>query len=269
MSAGSPSRKRTVPWSKWTLLAAAGDQLQLLGRRARRRRARRAAGRQCVSIGRLLVGRADRGQLLGHVDPDRAPGDAAPAADAAGGAELVVPGAELVRQPLAVARAAAGPDRAAVDVASSRPSSTSPRRGGARRVWPVEVGDVLDARAEAGRADHRAVAAGEAALGDLVPARVLEVAREQVAQVGRRRAAGPSCSARALDGGARGLEVGAASPRGPAARPAPRRRARCPPRPGTGARRRGSPSAPGRSRSRPSGRCPSRRRSRCRRARSS
>ena len=46
-----------------------------------------------------------------------------------------------------------------------------------------EVGDVLDGGAEAGRADQRAVAAGQAALGDLVPARVLEVAREQVAQV--------------------------------------------------------------------------------------
>ena len=46
-----------------------------------------------------------------------------------------------------------------------------------------EVGLVLDGGAEAGRADERAVAAGETALGNGVPAGVLEVACEQVAQV--------------------------------------------------------------------------------------
>ena len=50
------------------------------------------------------VGRADRRRLLGDVDRHRAPGDAAAAADAARGAELVDPGGELVRHPLAVAR---------------------------------------------------------------------------------------------------------------------------------------------------------------------
>src|SRR5689334_386234 len=65
----------------------------------------------------LPVGRPDCGELLGHVDPDRAPRDAAPASDAPGGAELVDPGAELVREPLAVARSRRGPHRTAVDVA--------------------------------------------------------------------------------------------------------------------------------------------------------
>ena len=43
-----------------------------------------------------------------------------------------------------------------------------------------EVARVLDRVAEAGRADEGAVAAGEAALGDLVPARVLHVPVEQL-----------------------------------------------------------------------------------------
>ena len=45
---------------------------------------------------------------------------------------------------------------------------------------PIEVGDVLDVGAEAGRADHRAVAAGETPVGDLVPARMLVVAVQQL-----------------------------------------------------------------------------------------
>ena len=107
---------------------------------------------------------ADRGQLLGDVDPDRAPRDAAPAADAARAAELVVPGAELVRQPLAVARALGAAARCRRAGRSGRPRSRTPRRATARRLRAGEIADVLDARAEAGRADHRAVAAGQAAL---------------------------------------------------------------------------------------------------------
>ena len=53
-----------------------------------------------------------------------------------------------------------------------------------------QVGDVLDHH-EAGRADHRAVPAGKAALGDLVPARVLAVGGEQLGDR-RCRAAVPS-----------------------------------------------------------------------------
>ena len=46
--------------------------------------------------------RAQRRDLLGDIDADRAPGDAAPAAHAARFAELVVPAGELVREPLAI-----------------------------------------------------------------------------------------------------------------------------------------------------------------------
>ena len=50
----------------------------------------------------LAVGRADHRDLLGHVDPHRAPRDAAAAADAPARPELVDPRRELVREPLAV-----------------------------------------------------------------------------------------------------------------------------------------------------------------------
>jgi hypothetical protein len=49
-----------------------------------------------------------------------------------------------------------------------------------------EVGEVLGGAAEARRADLGAVAARQAALGDVVPARMLEVAEQQVADVRRR-----------------------------------------------------------------------------------
>src|SRR5512139_2050390 len=54
--------------------------------------------------------------LLGDVDGRGAPGDAAAAADAAGGAELVDPRGQLVRRPLPVARADGGAHAATVQV---------------------------------------------------------------------------------------------------------------------------------------------------------
>src|SRR6266508_3391295 len=62
------------------------------------------------------VGGADRRRLLGDVDRHRAPGNAAPAADAARGPELVDPGGELVGHPLAIARGRRVADAAAMDV---------------------------------------------------------------------------------------------------------------------------------------------------------
>src|SRR3954449_10096708 len=73
----------------------------------------RSAG---TSLRSSSIVRTDRRHLLGDVDGDRAPRDAAPAADAARRAELVDPGRELVRRPLPVARARRAPDAAAVDV---------------------------------------------------------------------------------------------------------------------------------------------------------
>ena len=52
-------------------------------------------------------------------------------------------------------------------------------------VLALQVGHVLDRRAEARRADHCAVAAREAAVGDILPAGVLIVAVQQRLDVGR------------------------------------------------------------------------------------
>ena len=66
------------------------------------------------------------------------------------------------------------------------------RTRSARR--PGEIAVILDRGAEAGRADHGAVAAGQAALGDLVPARMLEIGLQQLFDARRSRAGGPSGS---------------------------------------------------------------------------
>ena len=109
--------------------------------------------------------------------------------------------------------------------------------------------------AEAGRADERAVAAGEAALGDLVPARCSRFG-EQVAGCRWCRASGPCFAPRARRAASRRPRSAASASAGAAARPGPRRRARCRPRRGSGARRRGSRSARGRSRPRAFGPVP-------------
>src|SRR5690348_15942081 len=101
---------------------------------------------------------ADGASLLGDVDPDRVPGDAAPASDAARRPELVDPRRELVGHPLAVARARRAAYRAAVDVGVVDGEAGVPPLV-ALDVAAVEVGHVLDRRAEARGADHRAVAA--------------------------------------------------------------------------------------------------------------
>src|SRR5512147_1121864 len=61
-----------------------------------------------------------RMRLFGDVDADRAPRDAAAAPDAAGAPVLVMPGAELVHQPLAIAKVRRPAHHPAVDVAVAR-----------------------------------------------------------------------------------------------------------------------------------------------------
>src|SRR5689334_16938180 len=119
-----------------------------------------------------LLSESQRGQLLGHVDRDGAPGDAAAAADAPRRSELVVPGAELVREPLAISRSAGGADAAAVDVRMVDGVARVPDAH-ALDALAAQVAGVLDAEAEARRADEDAVAAREAARRDVVPARML------------------------------------------------------------------------------------------------
>ena len=110
----------------------------------------------------------DDRHLLPDVDADRAPGDAPSAPDTPARSELVVPGRELVRQPLAVAFAGVRSEGTARDLRESVGEAGIPSPFGGRR-QPVEVGVLHDAGAEAGRADQRAVRAGETSVGHRRP----------------------------------------------------------------------------------------------------
>src|ERR1700756_371455 len=107
--------------------------------------------------------------FFGDVDTGGAPGDAPPAADTARHAELVVPGAQFVSQPMPVAGRAGLADAAAtvdvgeVELKARRP--VPPPLG----VVTGQIADVFGAGAKARRAHHRAIAAGQAATGTLVP----------------------------------------------------------------------------------------------------
>src|SRR5262249_7552899 len=109
------------------------------------------------------VAGADGGGLLRDVDRDPAPGDAAAAADAARSAQLVDRARELVGHPLPVATLVRAADAAAVDVGVLEREAGLPlaHPGG---FLAGEVCHILDAAAEAGRADQRAVTAREAAV---------------------------------------------------------------------------------------------------------
>src|SRR6266536_5154657 len=110
----------------------------------------------------LLFLVADGADLLGQVDADWAPGDAAATAHAAGGAELVDPGTQLVREPLAVAGPGRGAHAASAEMAEIERVAGVPAPP-AFGVLAGQVGGVLHGGAEAGRADHGAVAACQAA----------------------------------------------------------------------------------------------------------
>ncbi len=108
------------------------------------------------------------GDFLGQIDADRTPGDASPAPDAAGRAELVDPRGQLVRQPLAVSRADLVPHIAAVHVAEVDVEARIPLPV-ALDMLARQIADFVDRTAETGRADHRAVGAGQTALGQRRP----------------------------------------------------------------------------------------------------
>src|SRR3990167_3633666 len=96
--------------------------------------------------------------FLGNIDPDGTPRDAASAAYATAAAVLVMPAAELVRQPLAVARARIGTNRYAVNIAVSLGETGIPLAH-VQAVTAVERGLVRLAVAKTGRTYRRAIAA--------------------------------------------------------------------------------------------------------------
>src|SRR3989344_4984947 len=120
--------------------------------------------------------------FLGNVDPDGTPRDAASAAYATAAAVLVMPAAELVRQPLAVARAGVGTDRNTVNVAVPLGETGIPLAH-VQAVTAVERGLVRFAVAKTGRAYRGAIAAGETTLSHFFPAWMREIRKKYVAQI--------------------------------------------------------------------------------------
>ena len=191
---------------------------------------------------------ADGRGLLGQVDADRAPGDAAAAADAARGVELVPPGRQLVGQPLPVARRGRGPHRPTVQVGVVEVEARRPGPLAADRRRPGRWCRTRRCRSRSGRPGCSCRRPGTAR-----PPRPSEDARGcgPAARPGRRSRVGAHRSSALPSRGpaarsARSLGVGSRPGR---AEPAPPPRARCRPgrRSGDRARRRAR-SAPGRSR---------------------
>src|ERR1700758_3610333 len=132
-----------------------------------------AMGEWVDAVGATLVAQSViAGHLVhfcGDVDTGGTPGDAPPAAYATRHTELVVPGAQFVRQPMPVARCAGLTDAATtVDVGEVELKTRRPVPP-ALGVVTGEVADVFGAGAKARWAHHRAVTAGQAATGHLVP----------------------------------------------------------------------------------------------------
>ena len=84
-----------------------------------------------------------------------------------------------MRKPLAVAGSDIGPHVAPGRVGMVEVEARIPEADSLAAL-AVEIGNLFDRVAEAGRADHGAVGARQAALGHLVPPRVLEVIVEQL-----------------------------------------------------------------------------------------
>src|ERR1039457_7175811 len=133
----------------------------------------------CVS----LISFADRVYFFGDVDRHRTPRDAASAAGASRRAELVEPGGELVRHPLAIARLGGGANAAAVDIRVLHGETGVPlldALGGRAR----QIGVVFHSGAEARGTYERAVGAVEAACGDVLPARMLVIGVQELLDSG-------------------------------------------------------------------------------------
>src|SRR5579884_4250934 len=133
--------------------------------------------------------------LFGDVDPDRTPRDAAAAPDAARDSELVDPTGQLVRHPLPVPGPGGGPHRMGPHPGEVEGEARIPRAP-AFGVFTGEVGHVLHRAAETGRADQRAVGAGQTPLRHVVPAGMFGVGVEEVPD-----AVGPQLAAHRPGGG--------------------------------------------------------------------
>src|SRR6516164_1116376 len=189
-SAGSPSWKSRAPPGKRTL-----DPHPAINWRSSCGRSRKnacpASTASSVCILRLLRGRgrglllalADRADFLGDIDRHGTPCDAAAAADTTGCSKLIDPGCQLVGHPLAVSRPRRAPNVPSVDIREIHREAGVPFPP-PLGMLTLEVGRILHGAAEAGGAHHRAVGAGQTAPGDVVPARMIVVAIEQILDAG-------------------------------------------------------------------------------------
>ena len=99
-----------------------------------------------------------------------------------------MPGRQLMCHPLPIARLRARPHGPAVDVGEIHGEAAIPAPA-ARGLIAGEIAGILDGGAEAGGAHHRAVGAGEAPLGDIVPARMFKIAHQQLLDLAGRHLA--------------------------------------------------------------------------------
>ncbi len=102
-------------------------------------------------------------------------------------------------EPLTVARADIVANQSAVDVAEVGIETGIPASLPFHMLIP-EIRNFFHGAAEAGRADHGAIRAGETALACFLPARMFQLREEQIAEVGRLHVASDLVD-RALPGG--------------------------------------------------------------------
>ncbi len=124
----------------------------------------------------------DRADLLGNVYSNRTPGDTASTTNASAHTKLLMPRAELMGQPLTVAGGCRRANTATMDVRKVQCETRVPFAS-TLRVLSLKIGTILDCRAKAGWANHGAVSASHAALGDPLPLRMLHVATQKSRQL--------------------------------------------------------------------------------------
>src|SRR5262245_61315232 len=130
----------------------------------------------------FVSGFANGQRLFGDVNSHRTPCDAPPAADASRSSELVYPRRQFVRHPLPVARPRRRAHAAAVNVSEIHREARVPPAP-SLGMLARQIRHVFHGRAETGRANHRAIGAGQTARGNIVPARMFVVAIEQAFNV--------------------------------------------------------------------------------------
>ena len=128
-------------------------------------------------------------RFFADIDSHRTPADTAPAAHTAAAVELVMPTAQLVCQPLAITSSRIGANGQAMDIAMPLCKTGIPFTH-MFAAGTVQLRLLVLCMAKAGGTHHGAVAAGQAALRHLLPAGMLEIGKQGIAQITTRQRAG-------------------------------------------------------------------------------